>query len=379
MRIVPIASITDGMQLAQDIPNPSPGGAPLLRAGVTLSDRLAARLAASSIRAVWISDELGEGIEPVAPLPDNVRQRTEVAHAKYVQAACQMLAASTGIPDAVLRELEQAVLSVTAALKDCPEVALAFDDLSSADNYSHSHAIRTTTLGVLLGQRIARLDGWIDWQQNRRFHLNEERVMALAMGLLIHDIGKTTLPKELLARPGKLTDDEAELVRTHPQAGAAMLPATRVHPLSIGIVRGHHERVDGLGYPFGKQGEEIHQFARIAAVANVYDNVTAERPGQRAKAPHVGVRAITQGAGTEFDQMVVKHFSQLVMPYPVGHPVALPDGRPAVVAGVSPEDPERPVVRYRSPDGRLIESVMHIVDGLVLDGYEPGSRERLAA
>jgi hypothetical protein len=117
---------------------------------------------------------------------------------------------------------------------------------------------------------------------------------------------------------------------------------SRVSPLTIAVVRGHHERWDGTGYPAGKRGTEIHLFARIAAVANVYDAVTADRPYRHATAPHIGVDIVKEGSGTHFDPLVVDHFNRLVMPYPVGYPVEAPDGFPAVVVSVEPAVPERP-------------------------------------
>jgi HD-GYP domain-containing protein (c-di-GMP phosphodiesterase class II) len=134
------------------------------------------------------------------------------------------------------------------------------------------------------------------------------------------------------------------------------------------VVRDHHERWDGLGYPVGRQGDEIHQFARIAAVADVYDAVTSDRPYRAAAPPHVGVRLIREGAGTQFDAHVVEHFLRVAMPYPVGYTIALADGTPGAVVGVDPEEPEYPVVRYRDPAGRLTEAAMHIVDGVVRTG-----------
>jgi HD-GYP domain-containing protein (c-di-GMP phosphodiesterase class II) len=112
------------------------------------------------------------------------------------------------------------------------------------------------------------------------------------------------------------------------------------------VVREHHERWDGKGYSEGLAGIGIHQLARIAAVADVYDAVTSERPYRPAQAPAVGVDVIVTGSGTQFDPEVVDVFRRLVFPYPVGSELRLADGSTGVVAAVDVDEPERPLVRF---------------------------------
>jgi HD-GYP domain-containing protein (c-di-GMP phosphodiesterase class II) len=109
--------------------------------------------------------------------------------------------------------------------------------------------------------------------------------------------------------------------------------------------------MDGSGYPAGLEGPQIQEFPRIAAVADVYDAVTSERVYKAAAPPHIGVRVIRDGAGDQFCPNVVRHFRAVVMPYPIGHEIELPDGRLGVVAAVDPEAPDRPTVRVRGALG----------------------------
>jgi HD-GYP domain-containing protein (c-di-GMP phosphodiesterase class II) len=367
MRLVRLDSVREEMELARDIPSAVLGALPLLRRGVHLSPALAARLAARGVRAVWIEDGLGDGIVPAQPLPDHVRRSTEQAVGSCLSLARSTAGGTHALPAAALLQLEQAAAGILNALTDCPEAALALDDLSSADSYSYSHSVRVATLGLLLGQRINRLDGWVDWRGIRRYDRSAERMTELAVGLLIHDIGKISIPEPVLNKPDKLTPQEWDLIKTHPSAGASMLSSDRVSALTICVVRDHHERWDGLGYERGRSGDTTHQFARIAAVADVYDAVTADRPYKPATAPHVGVRVVREGAGTQFDPGVVAHFTRVAMPYPVGNPITLPDGRPGVVANVDPERPDHPLVRYRDENGDMLESAIHMVDGEIDD------------
>ena len=356
------------MELARDIPSATLGAAPLLRRGVRLTEKLGARLGSLGVRAIWIEDDMGEGIIPAQPLPDHVRTSTEQAVSSCLEAARAVAADLSPLNSRVFEQIESATDSLIKALSDCPEAALAFDDLSTADSYTYSHSVRVATLGLLLGQRIDRIDGWVDYRGDRRFDRMEERMTQLTMGLLIHDIGKISIPESILNKPAKLTPEEWELVKTHPVAGASMLSSDRISPLSRCVVRDHHERWDGLGYPTGRFETDTHQFARIAAVADVYDAITADRPYQPATAPHIGVRVIREGAGTQFDPEIVAHFLKIAMPYPVGYTLTLPDGSAGAVVGVDPEEPEYPVIRYRDDSGALTEAAMHIVDGVIQTG-----------
>jgi HD-GYP domain-containing protein (c-di-GMP phosphodiesterase class II) len=376
MRLVRVSWIQDDMELARDIPSAALGAAPLLRRGVRLTRPLAARLGSLGVRAVWIEDELSEGIIPVQPLPDHVRGATEMAVGTCLEAARSVAADLPNLPARAFEQLEHAADGMMRTLAECPAATCAFDDLANADSYTYTHSVRVATLGLLLGQRIDRVDGWIDFRGQRRHDRMVERMTQLAMGLLIHDIGKISIPESILNKPGTLTPQEWELIKTHPAAGVSIISTDRVSPLTRCIVRDHHERWDGMGYPAGRAGEEIHQFARIAAVADVYDAITADRPYREATAPHVGVKVVREGAGTQFDATIVEHFLRIAMPYPVGYTITLADGSRGVVAGVDPEEPEYPVVRYREAD-RITEAAMHIVDGVV-QGFDPPSAQPAA-
>ena len=191
----------------------------------------------------------------------------------------------------------------------------------------------------------------------------------LGMGLLLHDVGKLALPTSITGKRDELTAEEWELMRSHPRLGLELLRGDDFSPLVKAVVLRHHERWDGTGYPDGKRGLEIHEMARIAAVADVYDAVTSERNYAPAKPAHEGVRAILEGSGTQFDPDVVDIFSRLVAPFPPGVELRLSDGRRAVVVSVPEEALDRPLVRVIEGPGAPYEIALLLDASLTIEGW----------
>jgi HD-GYP domain-containing protein (c-di-GMP phosphodiesterase class II) len=345
VRLVPITRAA-GYMLARDIPAADPKQMPLLRTGATVTDRYVDALREAGIMSVWVHDKLSEGVEPMDLVPPAVREEAArkvdaaLAHARHDFARRQPLS-----PE-IARQLAAVVEQIVASVAGNPGVALVLSDLASADAYTHQHSIDVCALGILLARDLFSREGWLDDRQRRRMDGVDRRLHQLGMGLLLHDVGKIAVPPEILNKPGSLTPEETEIVRTHPEVGAQLLAHETFSPVTRAIVREHHERWDGLGYPARLSGTRIHQLARIAAVADVYDAVTSERAYKPAQPPHVGVQVIVQQSGTAFDPEVVEAFRRVVHPYPVGTEVTVEGAGTGVVVGVDPRKPESPVVRF---------------------------------
>ena len=180
------------------------------------------------------------------------------------------------------------------------------------------------------------------------------------------------MPAGILNKPGKLTPKEWEIMKTHPRAGVDLLDGSNWNPLVKAVVLRHHERWDGSGYPDGKICEEIHQMARVAAVADVFDAVTSDRLYATARPVNEGVRVIAEGAGTLFDRDVVEAFCEIVAPYPPGSPIELTDGRQGVVVSCPETALDRPVVRDPSGGQREPYEVSLLGDASIqIAGWEP--------
>jgi putative nucleotidyltransferase with HDIG domain len=174
------------------------------------------------------------------------------------------------------------------------------DALSTAvdakDPYTHGHSERVAHLAIA----IARTMG-----------MTREQQSILHIGAHLHDVGKIGVPDAVLCKPGRLTDEEYAAIKMHSMIGYNIVRKVRIlHPVAA-IVRSHHERMDGRGYPDGLQGEGIPMEARIVAVADSYDAMTSQRLYKVCVSPAEAVNEVKRCAGTQFDAGVVEALIQL--------------------------------------------------------------------
>lgn len=355
MRLVSSRHLQAGTVVARAVRSGPVGTAPLVLAGTVLTGTMCTRLRELGVAAVWVDDELGEGIEPLEALAPDTRDAAERDVVTTLEEAREALAAGQQLPSQAVERIRDVAGAIAREVASLPEAVYALSEMRNADHYTHEHSVRVTTLGLLLAARHWKAHGWTDHCGRQRHDGIAQRMTQLGFGLLVHDIGKLAIPREVLDKPGRLDAEEWELVKRHPDLGAAMLSHTTTSMLAISVVRFHHERWDGAGYPRGLSGRKISELARIAAVADVYDAVRSERPYKPARPPHVGWDVVREGAGSAFDPAIVQTFLRLVMPYPVGHELVLEDGLTAVVAAVDPNRPYRPTVRWRDDGGTLVE------------------------
>lgn len=142
--------------------------------------------------------------------------------------------------------------------------------------------------------------------------LDESDQRKIEYGARIHDIGKVSIPDSILLKPGRLTEEEFNQIKLHPTEGIKLLqPAQRYMRDVLPIIRHHHERWDGRGYPDGLAGQETHLWARIVALGDAYEAMTAGRPYVKAKTPEEALREILDLSGSQFDPKLAKLFQEL--------------------------------------------------------------------
>jgi HD-GYP domain-containing protein (c-di-GMP phosphodiesterase class II) len=351
MRLVATRRLEIGMRVGRDVLTGRADGTPLLRAGVEVTPRYKEALLAAGINGVYVDDELGKGIDVQPVVREQTRREATLSLDKAFKQAPGVAAEGKPIPRETIDDLTRIAALIAQDVAAAGDAVLALTDLATADAYTMQHSIDVCANGLLLARRVYMDYGRVDYRGHRTWTRIEDRLIKLGVGLMLHDVGKLAIPSGVLTKPGKLSAEEWELMRTHPKVGVEMLSGGQVSDLSRAVVRSHHERWDGTGYPDNKPSEEIPQVARIAAVADVFDAVTSERAYASAAPQNVGVEIIKRGSGTAFDPEVVKTFLRVVAPYPPGAEIVLTDGRAGVVVSVTPGKLHLPLVRVPAGSG----------------------------
>lgn len=158
--------------------------------------------------------------------------------------------------------------------------------VDAKDTYTRGHSDRVSEYACLLGKEL---------------NLNEDAMKTLKVGGLFHDIGKIGVPDSILLKPGKLTDEEYSEIKNHPTIGAHILSTATIFKDLLPIVKHHHERYDGKGYPSQLQGENIPYLARITAIADTFDAMTSRRPYRNALELEFVITEFEKCSGTQFD------------------------------------------------------------------------------
>jgi putative nucleotidyltransferase with HDIG domain len=188
----------------------------------------------------------------------------------------------------------------------------------------------------------------------RELGLERDKLNALATGALFMDIGKTALPNELLNKQGRLSDDEWVQMKSHVERGVRILSENADLPADVlDIVRTHHERLDGSGYPAALSGGRIPVLGQIAGIIDFYVSVTSTRPYAKAVSPSNATYMLYQQQGRHFSELLVKNFIQALSTYPTGSLVELSSGEVGVVTSQNPGLRLKPnVVLILDPDKR---------------------------
>lgn len=171
-----------------------------------------------------------------------------------------------------------------------------FNCLRSYDNCTYLHCRNVALLTIILAQELGYYG---------------KSLKEIALGALLHDIGKLKVPKSILNKPSSLNDAEYNLIKKHPEEGMKILETSSLSNNICMPIMQHHERMDGTGYPLGLKAEEIHPNAQIVAVADVFDALISDRPYRRGLTLGQALEIIIAGKGKDFSREVVEAFLSL--------------------------------------------------------------------
>ncbi|MDR3591998.1 MAG: HD-GYP domain-containing protein [Negativicutes bacterium] len=251
------------------------------------------------------------------------------------------------VSDQQLSELILLVEEMLAVVEKNLKIYVDLNLLRNHDNYTYVHCINVAILAALIGKELGH--GPLALRQ-------------LALGALLHDLGKIKIPRDILNKTDILTDAEFGLIKLHPVYGYEMLKEVIV-PWEVSVcLLQHHERWHGTGYPQGLYQDAIHLNAQITAVADVFDAVAADRPYRCGLPPYHAVELIVSGQITDFSPAVVRAFSSAITIYPKNATVVLNTGEVGVVVSVHPQCPTRPKVKLLfDKNGQAVQG-LQVVD-----------------
>ena len=362
---------------------------PFWRTGFIIKDpKDIATILASNIKEVWIDSDKGLDVAPGQASVSEVESEAQVEAQMLELALGERQLAPVPVEDELRRarkiyqQSKNAVMSMfqearmgkalngASAQRMVQEIAdsvsrnpgamISLARLKTADNYTYMHSVAVCAMMIALARQMG---------------LDEAQTRSAGVAGLLHDVGKMAMPMNVLNKPGKLTDAEFNVIRSHPELGHKMLLAgENIDPIALDVCLHHHEKVDGTGYPKRLRGEQISLFAKMGAVCDVYDAITSNRPYKAGWDPAESLRKMAEWANGHFDAQVFQAFVKSLGIYPIGSLVRLTSGRIGVVVDQTGKSLTNPCVKvFFSTKSNMR------VPPEVIDLAAPGVREKIVA
>lgn len=297
---LPIKRLKPGMIMAQSIYNRK--GASFLTKGTTLTIQYIQQLGQIGISHVCVTS-----IDPkvrVMPKEDVVQDETRQAAVNHLSDFYERVQEDGSMDVEPLQKVSE---NIVMDLVMQPHNLVQMTDLRLFDDYTFSHSVNVAALSAMIGVALK---------------FSQRDLLDLTLGALLHDIGKLEIPLEVLNKPTSLNDAEFAIIKNHPVSGYSRVMNMNLKKINVRILstiaRQHHEHMDGRGYPDHLKGGQIHRFAQIVAIADVYDALTSTRPYKKAYPPHVAYKIMTRCSGKQFNESILSTFFDHVAVYPVG-------------------------------------------------------------
>ncbi|KZL94119.1 HD-GYP domain-containing protein [Clostridium magnum] len=297
----------------------------LLRAGTKLSSGYINKMREMGVFYVYVEDERLDDVEVEDESISRLKQHTMESMSKIMK--------NTAIiaDKKAMGEYVKTVEDLISYISENKEITKSLYDIQTHSNSNYVHSISVCIISAIIGQGM---------------RMDSSAIKELGVAAILHDIGKTQLPKKIIEKQGSLTGEELNQYKEHPYLGAMLLKKNiRMSDNIIKGVQQHHERVDGKGYPYGLTGKSINRFARVICVSDVYDTITNSKDYKKAFSPNDAYELILAGSGTIFDEEVVQSFRKSFSVYPLGCCVKLSDRVEGYVVRQNQNFPDRPVIR----------------------------------
>lgn len=349
---IPVSLLKEGMVIHSDIYR---SGQLLLSKGQILSQKVIDQLLSRDITEIYVTKEQSDEIIKNLS-PNSVEEDEETSNDRIFSKIMQNLYEKVELKPAVPKELidktnesvndtytklwagqepeleplRNNVNEMIEFLLSKTNAAPKLDQLCGLDEYTFVHS---TNVCIILTVTLLEL-------------FPKSAIKEIAFAALLHDIGKTKIPLEIINKTESLTDEELKIFKKHPVEGVMILKDLnfKISENSLKVILEHHERYDGLGYPYGKKDKEISMQSYIAGVCDVYDELTTKRKNRNALPFPKAIQSIIKGAGSQFHPFVIDIFLDKIGFYPLGSVVKLSTNELAVVVELS-KNRFRPVLK----------------------------------
>lgn len=301
----------------------------LLAKNVALTQGYIDRLKKANVQCVYIEDELSEGIEFNNVISDELK----VKSISRVKTVFKEMSVNKGHTYQVksIDSIKDIIDEIMEMIYDNPSTLFCMTELMGTDMYTYNHSAEVAVLSMLVAKSMK---------------LNETFIKKIGIGAMLHDIGKMQIPGEVLNKVEPLTPAEVTLVKEHVQFGYDMLKENDyISPLSRQIVLLHHEKLNGVGYPYGLAGEQIPIHVRIVTLCDIFNAVSSNRAYKGKLSADEALEILRAEAVYELDRDIYYHLLKVVNIYPPGTVVELSNDEIGIVLKENPEAQTRPVVQ----------------------------------
>jgi len=325
----------------------------LLNKGVVVNNKVLAKLMNHNVNYIYIEDPLSDGIEPEGIIEEKQMVGSISTVKKVFEDVMKQekQGVRAVIPEDHLKLVEEIINSLMESLESAEDILYTVVDLIGTDEYTYKHSVNVAVLSILTAKAL---------------EYSYEDIKSIALGAILHDIGKVRVNIDLIKKPGKLTQEERKEVERHPQLGYELVQNVDSIPYSTKqIIRLHHEKLDGSGYPLGLRGFEVPQYVRIVTICDMYDAMTTDRV-YRSRMPIYKALDILMGEAVyKIDRNIYKFMTNNICIFPPGLGVVLSDGRLGVIASYKAQNPSRPQVRvltHHTENRRVEVQVVNLED-----------------
>ncbi len=280
-----------------------------------------------------VIDGYEDSTDKLNPLPEIINEKTRRVYTETFEVIKQFFKKDQNINDNDIHEIKEVATNISEEIVRDPYVLPQIAILKAIDNYTFSHSIHV----AIYATTLARFLGY-----------PPEKLREISSAGLLHDIGKMDIPRDIVDKPGPLTESEFVIMKQHAWYSYERLKNFKnISKDIIAAVSQHHEKNNGTGYYQGLKGSEIHPWANILAIGDVYDALTTDRVYREALLPHEGAEIVMGSSIGHLDYENVKVFTSKMSLYPIGTKVALSTGETGRVTSHQSSSPLRPVITIK--------------------------------